>query len=249
MSRMSQRQRKQRDKKKIDNIPYINNLSGTRSRSALSYWDVIDDMIPLARQLPILQQQGGTCVLYSIQTAIQVATRSQVDKPSCPAKIVRDGTQMSQQLRRLGIRNTDDPRYMSKYKYNNPEIAQRYDLLIDIIKALENNNVVVAGGKPELAQDTPYLNTYVPVFNNLRARTLDHNICIIGCYQDVVLGACFITKMTNLRSDRIPQKYKQMNLSAKHLSYGILPIQLLQDPSVKLKLEEFATYSVQKLRF
>lgn len=238
--------RSQRQRKKSIQVNYVNVLSLTRSSGPMSYWDVIEDMRPYLKRLPLLEQIGGTCVLYSIQTAIQVATRENVEAPVCSTKIKKDGTLMEKHLRKLGIRSTGDPRYRSVDQYPNPNIAKRYNLLLDIVKALESGNVVVAGGGPELAQDTIYDNTVIPVFNNTRARNVEHNVCIIGCYQDKYFGPCFITKMTNKRSDAIPTKYRKEGFGPQHLSYGIIPISLLSTPSSNLYLTEFAILPVQR---
>ena len=84
-----------------------------------------------------------------------------------PQKIKKDGSQMKNHLKRLGVKASD---YKSVESYEkNQEQTKHYDLLTDIIEALNKNYVVVAGGNPDVPYDTEYKvnnkKTMVPIFN------------------------------------------------------------------------------------
>ena len=135
----------------------------------------------------------------------------------------------------------------NKLKLTDQKTVQKYDLLVDIIDALDQGYVVVAGGTPDLAYDTKYLKynrkiTMVPVFNTM-TNPAGHNICIVGYYIDTVYGPSFLTKMTNARDkDRIP---KEFGSDINFLSYGILPIKYLQgEDNHQIRLVEFAKLKV-----
>ena len=241
------------------NSQYCNVFSGTRSQGKMSYWDVIDDMGDLVEEFPILNQQGGTCVPFSIQTAKVVATHTQLDPPKFTSKCYREGEQMTKFIKKeklIGYKTIE-----GSYG-NNKEAAKRYYLLKDIKEALDKNCVVVAGGGPNVPTDVDYKfkrnnksrRSKVPVFMRNKSRETEHNICIIGYYEDINYGNCFLTKMTNCRggyvdkvdcldTTGIPREYK--GLTPRELSYGILPLKALSNPQSPLYLNEFAMLPVQ----
>ena len=78
MLRKSARVRTQKNKLKIDKNKYINVVSNTNIESgAMSYWEVIKDMDGYRQKFKLLKQIGGSCVIYSIETAKQIATRNE----------------------------------------------------------------------------------------------------------------------------------------------------------------------------
>lgn len=242
----------------VEKIPYCNAMTNGLIKEVsdpMDYWTVLREMENKLLELPIIEQIGGSCVLYSIQTAKQVADNVNYDKPSCSAKIKRDGTQMRDQLRYLV--NKDGKKGIFK-DYNISKKSQQLKCIEDIITALKRGDVVVAGGGPALAQSTPYaypiktikkgkyrIKNTVPIFNHFRAVFLEHNICIVACYHDKQEGPSFLTKMTNIRDEPIPAiRVNNVLLKTKHLSYGILPIKNLMNE--KLYLTEFASLPMSK---
>ena len=244
---------------KIDKKKYINVVSGTNIKSNdMSYWDVIKDMEGYRQKFKLLKQIGGSCVIYSIETAKQIASRNEnveLSDVQCSAKIKKDGSQMRTKLNRLGVKTdayrSDDAYNRSmiknKLKLTDQKTVQKYDLLVDIIDAIDKGYVVVAGGTPDLAYDTKYLKynrkiTMVPVFNTM-TNPAGHNICIVGYYIDRVYGPSFLTKMTNPRDNKkIP---KEFGSDINFLSYGILPIKYLQgEDNHQIRLVEFAKLKV-----
>ena len=247
---------------KIDEPKYINVVSGTNIESNdMSYWDVIEDMNGYRQKFKLLQQIGGSCVIYSIETAKQIASRNEnmtADDVQCSAKIKKDGSQMRKNLNRLGVKENAYRSYdaynrsmvKNKLKLTDQKTVQKYDLLVDIIDALDQGYVVVAGGTPDIAYDTNYLKykkkiTMVPVFNKM-TNPAGHNICIVGYYIDRVYGASFLTKMTNPRgNEKIP---KEFGSDINFLSYGILPIKYLQgEENHQIRLVEFAKLKVNSV--
>lgn len=257
--RKSTRLSDKKDMLKIDKAKYINIVSGTNIESNdMSYWDVIEDMDGYRQKFKLLKQIGGSCVIYSIETAKQIAKRNEnvtAANVQCSAKIKKDGSQMRENLNRLGVKKdayrSDDAYNRSmiknKLKLTDQKTVQKYDLLVDIIDALDQGYVVVAGGTPDLAYDTKYLKynrkiTMVPVFNTM-TNPAGHNICIVGYYIDRVYGPSFLTKMTNERDqNKIPKKFGS---DINFLSYGILPIKYLQgEDNHQIRLVEFAKLKV-----
>lgn len=238
----------------VEKIPYCNAMTNGLIKEVsdpMYYWTVLREMEHKLLELPIIEQIGGSCVMYSIQTAKQVADNTNYGHPQCSAKIKRDGTQMRDQLRHLV--NRDGKKGVFK-EYNVSMKSQQLKCIQDIIAALKRGDVVVAGGGPALAQSTPYtikngksrIKTIVPIFNHFRAGFLEHNICIVACYDDKQEGPSFLTKMTNIRDGPIPKiRVDNVALEEKHLSYGILPIKNLINE--KLYLTEFASLPMSKL--
>lgn len=252
-------QMSRRSRKKVVDFKsqYCNVFSGTRSEGKMSYWDVIDDMGDLVIEFPILNQIGGTCVPYSIQTAKVVATHKQLEPPEITSECKRKGTQMEKYLKKEKLIN-----YTTAETKWDAKAYRRYYLLQDIKDALDKNCVVVAGGGPNVPTDVPYKykrnnktkNSKVPVFMRNKNRETEHNICIIGYYEDINYGNCFLTKMTNCRgkyvnnvdcidTTGIPKEYK--GLTPKELSYGILPLSALSETNSPLYLTEFAMLPVE----
>ena len=101
--RRSARQSAKKDMLKIDEAKYINVVSGTNIESNdMSYWDVIEDMDGYRQKFKLLKQIGGSCVIYSIETAKQIAFRKENVTPNdvqCSAKIKKDGSQMQENLK------------------------------------------------------------------------------------------------------------------------------------------------------
>lgn len=239
----------------VTDVPYVNVLLGGKLKNIsdeMEYWDVVKQMGPYLISLPIIRQIGGSCVMYSIQTATQVADKEHKDAPVCSAKIKRDGAQMRQQLRFLKNKDGAKSGY-NEYGVGGLTATEQLKCINGIIDALSNGNVVVAGGGPELCRPTKYsypskrfkvgrgtVANEIPVFNNFASRSPEHNICIIGCYNDKQEGPCFLTKMTNLRKGQIPSiSIDGTRLKKENLSYGVLPIRNLQHS--KLYLNEFAS--------
>tara|TARA_A100001015_G_C15039108_1_gene738355 strand:+ start:505 stop:1350 length:846 start_codon:yes stop_codon:yes gene_type:complete len=258
--RTSSRLSAKKDMLKIDKEKYINVVSGKNIESSgMSYWEVIEEMNGYRQKFKLLKQIGGSCVIYSIETAKQIASRNEnvtAKDVQCSAKIKKDGSQMKENLNRLRVKENA---YRSYDAYNRSMIknelnltdqktVQKYDLLMDIIDALDEGYVVVAGGTPDLAYDTKYLKynrkiTMVPVFNTM-TNPAGHNICIVGYYIDRVYGPSFLTKMTNPRDEKkIPKKFGS---NINFLSYGILPIKYLQgEDNHQIRLVEFAKLKVK----
>jgi hypothetical protein len=177
-----------------------------------NYWDIMEDMSDQRKRFPLLKQKGGTCVIYSIESAKQLAIEDYRPDLVCNSKVTRDGTQMRNELRRLGAKNL--------VQNTDTTLQSKQRLVLDIIKALDKH-VVVAGGNQGLPWDTPYGETMVPVFTYKREEP--HNIVIIGYYNDEIYGPSFLTKMTNPRDslDGVPDvQYRK----TEYLSYGLLPI-------------------------
>ena len=258
MSRRSSRNQS----KIIEGVPYVNVIMGgmldNKTTEQHDYWDVIEEMGSVLPDIPILKQIGGTCVPYSIRTAVQVANLdSDTEPPVCTSKMKKDGGQMRYMMKQLVNKNGDKGVYAKEYTIRD----QKYNIIVDIIEELKKSNVVVAGGGVDVPHEKLYskvkfrgltskfsgvskVDNMVPVFNNTKSAA-EHNICIIGCYNDRKEGPCFLTKMTNCREYPIKKikaydKYGSLiNLEAKHLSYGILPIKYLQNG--KFYLIEYAT--------
>lgn len=253
---MSRPSRNRNDK--LSQIPYCNVMIGGKLQNIslpMDYWTVLSHMSEKLIELPIIRQIGGSCVMYSIQTAKQIADNTNYGDPICSAKIKKDGAQMRNQLRHLVNRDGVKARYK---EYNVSRKSNQMKCIQDIIKALSRGEVVVSGGGPALAQDTSYafpsktfkmgkrrIKNIVPIFNHFRAGFLEHNICIIGCYNDAQEGPSFLTKMTNFREGPIPNiRVGGTKLKIENLCYGILPIKNLLNK--KLYLTEFASLPMSK---
>ena len=241
----------------IKSVPYVNVVLGgiQGGPEPRDHWDVLKDMDLILLNLPLLKQVGGTCVPYSIRTAIQLSNLDpNTPPPVCTSKNKKDGAQMRYMMKTMVNKNGVKGVYAREY---DTPIDRKYNIIVDIIEQLKLGKIVVAGG----GLDVPYaseiykpgkvkgftsggstlkfVDNMIPVFNKYKSRG-EHNICIIGCYNDVKYGPSFLTKMTNGREYPIKSMcVGGVYLKAEHLSYGVLRIEDLQNGT--FYLTEYAT--------
>jgi hypothetical protein len=253
---MSRRSARIKDKSTIT-VQYVNVVLGgvQGGPEPRDHWDVLKDMELVLLNLPLLKQIGGTCVPYSIRTAVQLADMDpNIPPPVCTSKNKKEGAQMRHMLSHLKNKNDVKGKYAKEY---NTPIARNNDIIVDILEDLEKGNIVVAGGGLDVAYANEIyrppkvkgfesgddrlrtVKNMIPVFNNYRSAA-QHNICIIGCYNDKIYGPSFLTKMTNCREYPIKSmRVRGVDLKAEHLSYGVLCIKDIQNGP--FYLSEYAT--------
>lgn len=226
-------------------IEYINHLS-TKSLGKVptTFGEFLEDIGPdTLKKFPIMDQIGGTCVIFSIATAISIA-KGKMEPTPTQCERGGDGSKAGEFSAQQKNKGADIENILKQYKDlkytdHNPgkgtlklSFPTHAKKLTDALKTC----VLVIGGA---SLGTPTTETVkykkgkrkVPGFWGGIGGYEDHAVCIVGCYKDEVLGPCFVTKTTNhvwepnRKLSFNPYKGKRkVKLGRDFISFAVYPI-------------------------